>query len=737
MSSFELIFEGPRDTSSETLRRLKGAFISELEMSVEETTRILESAPISILSSVSEGELQVCYTILKAAGGKVLIVEQDEELSDSEHFELSIDLEEMLGELNGGAPKKEKPTPVYNLDFDPDKDKALEAHRRPTDEIEVPEGRSIDDLLQQVEESPMASDANSTLSGGTPNSDESICSLAPLPDASSTKDSGLQLGDSSVTEESLLRSEVASAEVTAPVTPAPFSIEDAPDECSSLEPASSPDDSLNAISEPFASLSFDEEGGNPASNRIDPVQADNVPPPLDIPDTLGLSFDESEANPVPQPIDASETRAAIEPLENALDLSFDSSEEKPATFDAAPSTEKSEAAQVTPAVVDFGFEEDTGAAQATNTPAAPQNPQPTPPEERPLTAASDDLEVFATDDSPPKSGIGISLSVKEKSDLVNTIRKVEGERTEQSASTSSTPERKTPPTAKASQTSSAKPSTETFEDDAIDLEDSKSVAEKRPGKKKGLPTLEFSLGGRFTRNSLVAVAITILLVCGNLYLFLSNQDINDRERIAEEAERTLSQLLTTPAPAPAPPQTQATTLKSSKDTEGLTFQQLVGKDTRGAVHVSWDLTVRGNTIESGNFQVSTPKPPERTPEEIVRGIAPAPWLRRVELLNLRFAQFENHRYRASTVARAYIDQGAKHSRTITSAVVTASFDAKNNVLKGSVRIELDWIEEEPFSSGVEVEELDGGTFRVLAKTDFSNQEPVEVTPPAPGENSAG
>lgn len=71
---FEIIFEGPTDYSEDTLRKLRGVFISELEFSIEETIRALNQFPISIAKSSVEEEASKLSQILEHAGGKVLLV---------------------------------------------------------------------------------------------------------------------------------------------------------------------------------------------------------------------------------------------------------------------------------------------------------------------------------------------------------------------------------------------------------------------------------------------------------------------------------------------------------------------------------------------------------------------------------------------------------------------------------------------------------------------------------------
>lgn len=123
LNNYSLIFEGPTDESAETLRRLKGVFIADLELSIPEVQKLLESFPTIVRSASSKNELSRALKLIQTAGGKALIVqragdndsEREEELGDEVMFDLDLTAE--TEELE--TPKE---PPVYSLDFDPDSD---------------------------------------------------------------------------------------------------------------------------------------------------------------------------------------------------------------------------------------------------------------------------------------------------------------------------------------------------------------------------------------------------------------------------------------------------------------------------------------------------------------------------------------------------------------------------------------------------------------------------------------
>lgn len=72
---FELIFEGPGDSSPDTLRKLRAAFIAELEFSIDETIKALGAFPVTLKRADSAAGLDRFHAALQRAGAKVLVVQ--------------------------------------------------------------------------------------------------------------------------------------------------------------------------------------------------------------------------------------------------------------------------------------------------------------------------------------------------------------------------------------------------------------------------------------------------------------------------------------------------------------------------------------------------------------------------------------------------------------------------------------------------------------------------------------
>ena len=127
---YELIFEGPADNSPDTLRRLKGVFIADLNLSVEEVQSILQATPTTIFRSDDKTEVQRCLGALKSAGAKVLLVAPKSDSvavtppatgSDAATDENS-DGYVIEFDLNDSTPEPPKEPKTYSLDPLPNED---------------------------------------------------------------------------------------------------------------------------------------------------------------------------------------------------------------------------------------------------------------------------------------------------------------------------------------------------------------------------------------------------------------------------------------------------------------------------------------------------------------------------------------------------------------------------------------------------------------------------------------
>lgn len=94
-AEFKLVYEGAVDDSADTLRKVKGVLIADLELSIPEVQNILSAVPAVLKTTKSEDELTGLKNKLAAAGARVLIVKPAGEAPDSDGgFEAIFELDE-------------------------------------------------------------------------------------------------------------------------------------------------------------------------------------------------------------------------------------------------------------------------------------------------------------------------------------------------------------------------------------------------------------------------------------------------------------------------------------------------------------------------------------------------------------------------------------------------------------------------------------------------------------------
>jgi hypothetical protein len=145
---FDLIFEGPADLSPKTLQRVKGAFIADLDLSVEAAQRALTQAPTVIYSSESEDLATKYFEILKRAGAKVLIVKAETTPREPEAQPPAADVPAATVPAPPVAAPVEKPSPIAFEVEDSTSSAPIEAPQIPPSPAPAPkEAKSPDDAL--------------------------------------------------------------------------------------------------------------------------------------------------------------------------------------------------------------------------------------------------------------------------------------------------------------------------------------------------------------------------------------------------------------------------------------------------------------------------------------------------------------------------------------------------------------------------------------------------------------
>ncbi|MCI5064728.1 hypothetical protein MRY87_03270 [bacterium] len=154
-SGYQLIFNGPRDTSPETLRRIKGVFIAELDCSIEEVKKYLDDAPTVIFSTEEEEALKHMATVLESAGGIVSVAgllqsqsgEKVEEEAEEDELEFTFDLEELT---DSKTEKKSQAPKVYSLEFNPEDSPFAEEEESPLLDISEEGPVENDELAETI-----------------------------------------------------------------------------------------------------------------------------------------------------------------------------------------------------------------------------------------------------------------------------------------------------------------------------------------------------------------------------------------------------------------------------------------------------------------------------------------------------------------------------------------------------------------------------------------------------------
>ncbi len=595
---YRLIFEGPKDDSDETLRNLKGTFITELEFSVDEAKEILENTPYQILAATSEADLHNFYESINSAGGKVLIVRPESDESE-ESFEFTFDMEEASEQL---TPKKtqEKPAPVYSLEFDPEND--------PT------EDETVKELLAE-------GDAESKQAMSTPPESEA-----------------LGLSDLSF---------------------------DAPNHepTNIINPDEEPEPEAIALDfdtgETSVDLTEQKKKAAPISGVIEPTSSI---------DNLGLSFDEPEQEKLEQSesiVDEEEStleeEESIVPVSDSLSLS----PEEPSTLDALEEVVEAETTETTSDALEVEQEY----AVETQEPEPQQEPQAT------QTTVESRQESIAQPEPQEESAL--------REDVV------------------SEPE--------------IEPETEYFQEAPEDYhaENVKSDTETR------------------NKQALI-IGIVALLILGNGYFIYSNFLAGDDMAGTEQTINSIIESAAKASKKAAVMKKKAAQNKKKEPTVSYQFEEIQGSTPIPYGDLTWELTVRGPQLVSGTMRLTTPRPRDRTPAEIVRGMKPIPWLTKAEFHSLKFLPIEEQQYKSSGVAKLYIEHDGKRRRIVAPATVTGTYNPETKLLEGEIEIENDFEGTKRHEVFV-LENIKGTAYSLYLHSFFSNRSPEEQLSESSGE----
>jgi hypothetical protein len=666
---FELIFEGPADDSKETIQKLKAVFIADLELSIPEVQNILQNAPATVCKNQSKEEITEQYQLIKKAGGKVLLIEpkirdaDEKEDNVLEMKDLSLELDSVLGESESEA---------LDEQYDPasESGKILEAD----DSIVEPLEFKLDP--EQTSEEPKPAE--------------------PKPA------SGKSLEDLQKT-------------LTEPDSEVAFSFED--DSSSTTTPKASTDDTLTA---PEDSSAGPKEPQSEAKLE--------KPEDVDLSDAPLFEFEDSlpTENPETKTVDSTETQAGADSSLFDLDQLGESlaavKEEDPPVIDVtrkeadnndedfdlsieleestpAPPT-KEEPVSSLPAEKEEDQEDDFGLELSLE---EPEEQPPAPPKAEPTTQETEESLDLSLEADPEPS----LQTQKAKAALESAQDSAPAASMQLEENTSEPPsledekaipdKTETPKLADAMKNRKpVKKETEIEEEDPEEgEEDEEELIELQTKKeKKSSYLLEYILP---------IIIGSAILFAGTYYLFLSFspdeeiiQQINDSiDKITEPVKKDKAK--------PKEPQ--------KEEVPAGPKAVFSGGNSDTAVSTTSTFTLSGDKIVSGSISLTTPEPPELTPEEIVTQKQREPWLSKAVIDNFEFIQEENGDLTALGQAKVYIER----KRILTKAEFNGRINSETGEITGEIKISHNY-SPEPEEEGLthKTERLDNGKFAFFA-----------------------
>ncbi|MCB0330842.1 MAG: hypothetical protein KDD70_14315 [Bdellovibrionales bacterium] len=135
---YQLVFQGPVDDSTDTLRKLRGALIGDLQLHAEKAKFLLENAPITIRESADQTQLIPQLKKLEGAGARALII-RSQKLNQVNETEDSLNLQ-MTPTAQPTATKREARTSR--------KDLTIASRRSNSKSEELPLSLNFDDFLE-------------------------------------------------------------------------------------------------------------------------------------------------------------------------------------------------------------------------------------------------------------------------------------------------------------------------------------------------------------------------------------------------------------------------------------------------------------------------------------------------------------------------------------------------------------------------------------------------------------
>ena len=751
---FELVFEGPKDDSPETLTRIKGVMIGDCEMSISDVKEALENAPLTIFRSDNEKELKVHFSNIQAAGGKVLLVRPKEE-------------EQTVPEPPEAQPTVQSPKDIPELDLadesgDVDEialDFSLDTPAKgesdtPKQETPEPATESNDEgglefALDPIEEKPKADKPE--VSGP----EELAFELEPVDEvpSASVKEKATPVesveedaGGLSFDLETSDSTEPPVAEMAVPETA--ISEEPLEDSGLSFSTEDTTEGTAEHSTEYSTELSFGDE--NPKESKPDAA-----------PSSEGLSFDTGDTDNVEATIEAAPSEVP-EPTPEApveLGLSLDI-EEEAAQPEVLATPEEPTASEDTPADSGLGFDLTLAEEAPEDNTITDLVVEEYEDEEIDTTSLSMNREEFAEslDDSPSETSKQEPTEEAEVSSATSSV--TETPVTEEKATEPKSPAEAKPtakeepatsgpaksalsveepapkPTAEATGTPLATEDVEEtslgeeFNDaEAAELEEFEEEYQASKSKKKGLPL----------ENIAMVVLLAGVLFAGNYYYWeiyskgsevdqfaltepplpaasnKANKEAKKGSKKAAQGKDTASKGAETKAPAA----TEDTVVDAAQWNHSSEFEKYI---------VNYQADLFGQKVLKLSVEYAGLTPPEVSVEDLAAGKELSGWVRRLQARELTIVKdgSENGEFEAQGLARAYLEQGSERGRMVLKVTIKGKFYENPRRIEARIFGSKNTTENIEEFEGMYVNGLRDSKYEVLLNQPFT----IQGEPPA-------
>lgn len=565
---FELVFQGLNNDSPDSLVKLRGIFVADLDLPVEQARLILESAPAVIRSAEKEEDLKIISQKLQNAGAQVIIVRQvsspteTQEPTDQPSESAGIEIMPHNDEVQEFS---------LDIDFDDiqrsiDRTKAVEFETEKNDNVyylDLTDSTDITAIQQELEKEQLPAEQKSESSGD--NLKDNLDELSFETEAPSSK-----------------TSDIKTAEKQPHINELSFATED-------------PGHKIEA-----------------QVASIDPVpQVEKADSALEFSLTL-------------KPIETVEENPESSPLNDELchaDTSFDLE----IKFDEPP-------APKTPPV-------ETPIAQA----------EPLKNEKTPADNVAIDETLLSADSSKTAAGLSgkeIKTQLEDQPTLV--------------------PQQQ-PSNIEAEQA----PATE------AGVKISPSAPEKHTNAKAGSK----KKGSVFTELGIpIGIGIVVLGVANLLYF--SNQEAKPSTiaTTKQGVDEIATEVIATKKKAKKSPKTASAQLQP---------QKISGKNETNGIGAKFDAIVIPNKQMVISFVITTPKPPELNPEDIVHKRARTPWVYSIAVTDWLITFNDKGEFSTQQPVRVYIERWNRRDRVVANAELSGKYEASNSKIMAKLLVTRD------------------------------------------------